>query len=360
MNGTCFAEAWLRASKNGEPTGAIAFLGSTINQSWNSPMAGQDEMTDILAESYPDNIKRTFAGLSLNGCALMIDQYGGDGANMADTWTVFGDPSLMVRTSNPDTLTVMHPFYVPLGDSFMTINCSTNGARATLMLQDVILATGVVDGDSVTLTFPALMNTTDTLLLTVSSYNSIPYQSYIYVLAPVTADFSGTPTYVTTGNPVTFTDLSAGNPTSWSWSFPGGTPDNSTLQNPVVTYSAKGSFDVVLIASNPVSCDTVVKTNYISADFPASVGESSSELNFSVNPNPNNGTFKVTGGSFRGDRVSLRLINTVGTVVYEQNNIEVKDKLDISLALPELKEGVYFLSLKGTTTAKTKKVVIRK
>ena len=51
MNGTCFAEAWVRATNNGQPTGAIAFLGATINQSWNSPMAGQDEMTDILAES---------------------------------------------------------------------------------------------------------------------------------------------------------------------------------------------------------------------------------------------------------------------------------------------------------------------
>ncbi|MCX6245521.1 MAG: C25 family cysteine peptidase [Bacteroidetes bacterium] len=360
MNGTCFAEAWLRASKNGEPTGAIAFLGSTINQSWNSPMAGEDEMTDILAESYPTNIKRTFAGLSLNGCALMIDEYGTDGANMADTWTVFGDPSLMVRTSNPDTLIVSHPVYVPLGESSITVLCATNGARATVMLHDAILATGLVDGGSVTLTFPALMNVTDTLLLTVSNYNSIPYQSNIFVLAPVMADFSGTPTNVTTGSPVTFTDLSAGNPVSWKWSFPGGTPDNSTLQNPVVTYSAKGTFDVTLTVSNPVSCDTIVKTNYISADFPALVGEASSELNFSVNPNPNNGTFRISGGSFKGDRVSLRLINTVGTVVYEQKEIEVKDKLDISISLPDLNEGVYFISLKGTTTARTKKVVIRK
>ncbi|MFH2095731.1 MAG: C25 family cysteine peptidase, partial [Bacteroidota bacterium] len=38
QNITCFAEAWLRATDNGEPTGAIAFLGSTINQSWNPPM----------------------------------------------------------------------------------------------------------------------------------------------------------------------------------------------------------------------------------------------------------------------------------------------------------------------------------
>ncbi|HRW22585.1 MAG TPA: C25 family cysteine peptidase, partial [Bacteroidales bacterium] len=55
---TCFAEAWLRATNNGEPTGAVGFLASTINQAWNEPMTGQDEMVDILIESYNHNIKR--------------------------------------------------------------------------------------------------------------------------------------------------------------------------------------------------------------------------------------------------------------------------------------------------------------
>ena len=104
--GTCFAEAWLRATQAGQPTGALAFLGSTINQSWNSPMEGQDAMTDILIESDSTNIKRTFAGLSINGCMKMIDSYGTDGANMADTWTVFGDPTVMVRTAGPQPMVV--------------------------------------------------------------------------------------------------------------------------------------------------------------------------------------------------------------------------------------------------------------
>jgi|GEM_PF-3713756 len=49
----CFAEAWLRATDNttGEPTGAVAFYGSTINMGWNPPMRGQDEVTDLLIAS---------------------------------------------------------------------------------------------------------------------------------------------------------------------------------------------------------------------------------------------------------------------------------------------------------------------
>ena len=66
--GTCFAETWLRATDSeGNPTGAITTLMSTVNQAWNPPMAGQDEMNAILAESYSNNTKRTFGGLSLMG-----------------------------------------------------------------------------------------------------------------------------------------------------------------------------------------------------------------------------------------------------------------------------------------------------
>ena len=49
--GTCFAATWLRATgTNGVPTGAIAVLMSTVNQSWSPPMDGQEEMNDILVE----------------------------------------------------------------------------------------------------------------------------------------------------------------------------------------------------------------------------------------------------------------------------------------------------------------------
>ena len=72
--GTCFAETWLRATDaDGSPTGAVATLMSTVNQAWNPPMDGQDEMNSIFVESYSNNIKRTFGGLSYNGCMEMND-----------------------------------------------------------------------------------------------------------------------------------------------------------------------------------------------------------------------------------------------------------------------------------------------
>jgi PKD repeat protein len=57
---------------------------------------------------------------------------------------------------------------------------------------------------------------------------------------------------------VTFTDLSAGNPTSWQWDFGDGT--TSTEQNPVHTYQQEGAYDVTLTVSNSYGTDTVKKT----------------------------------------------------------------------------------------------------
>jgi PKD repeat protein len=360
MNGTCFAEAWLRATNNGQPTGAIAFLGSTILQSWNSPMAGQDEMTDILAESYPDNIKRTFAGISINGCMKMIDEYGTDGANMADTWTVFGDPSIIVRTKNPDTLIVSNDTSLLVGVTSLLVTCNKDSARAMLLLHDTILATGLVNNDTILFSFPALLNPNDTVLLTVSNYNAIPYQSKIYILAPVVADFTGTPLLLHVGDSVTFTDHSTGNPVSWNWSFPGGTPSSSTLQNPVVTYTLKGTFDVQLIVSNTASSDTLNKTNYIETDYPARIENLSTDFTISVTPNPNNGVFKISMASFKGNRINLSVFNPVGTLVYEEPDFAINDKSSKTIDLSTLKEGIYFLKVKSDDATITRKVIIRK
>jgi len=85
---------------------------------------------------------------------------------------------------------------------------------------------------------------------------------------PPVANFSGTPT--TGGAPLTvnFTDLSTNSPTSWSWSFPGGTPSTSTAQNPTVVYNTPGNYNVTLTAANASGSDVDTKTNYISVTAP--------------------------------------------------------------------------------------------
>jgi PKD repeat protein len=60
------------------------------------------------------------------------------------------------------------------------------------------------------------------------------------------------------GIQIQFTDLSAFNPTSWSWNFPGGTPSTSTAQNPLITYNTVGTYQVSLWATNSNGTDSVL------------------------------------------------------------------------------------------------------
>lgn len=85
--------------------------------------------------------------------------------------------------------------------------------------------------------------------------------------APV-AEFTSTSTTIDPGQSITFSDQSSNAPTSWSWTFEGGTPSTSTDQNPTVTYNATGTFNVSLTVSNSEGTDIITKTEYISVIEP--------------------------------------------------------------------------------------------
>lgn len=181
VNSTCFAEAWLRATNNNSPAGAIATLMSTINQSWNPPMCGQDEMTDILVESYTNNIKRSFGAISLNGCMQMNDEYGSGGDQMTDTWNCFGDPSVIVRTAQPQTLTATHDPTAFLGSTSFMINCPVNDALISLTQGSQIVSKATVSNGIANLSFPSL-TTIGSLTLTITAFNYIPYVAQIDII----------------------------------------------------------------------------------------------------------------------------------------------------------------------------------
>lgn len=181
LNQTCFAEAWLRASNANGPTGAVATLMSTINQSWDPPMDGQDEMNDILTESYPDNIKRTFGGVTMNGCMKMNDTYGAGGFEMTDTWLIFGDPSLMLRTAMPAQLTVTHSNVAFIGSTQFSITCPVDGALACLTLNGEIQGTAIVSGGTAVIDIPALSDV-GMMTLAVTAFNYLPYMADIEII----------------------------------------------------------------------------------------------------------------------------------------------------------------------------------
>jgi len=78
------------------------------------------------------------------------------------------------------------------------------------------------------------------------------------------ADFrAGTLSFCAGGN-ITFRDASwNGVPTSWDWSFPGGTPATSVDSEPNVVYSTPGTYSVTMRVFNSAGGDSLTRLNYI-------------------------------------------------------------------------------------------------
>ena len=126
------------------------------------------------------------------------------------------------------------------------------------------------DGGSSTLQHPAhtytAQGTYSVTLTAGNAYGSdtLTKSNYITVGAgpELFAEFVGTPQTGTAPLTVSFTDLSVGNITSWTWNFGDGT--TSTLQNPVHTFSSPGEYDIALEVGNATGADdNLEKQKYV-------------------------------------------------------------------------------------------------
>src|SRR5690554_1656651 len=116
----------------------------------------------------------------------------------------------------------------------------------------------------------------------------------VFVACAPNARFEADTLVICEGETLQFNDLSSGPPTSWSWTFNGGTPSSSTDQNPTVVYDTPGNYSVTLSITSDGGNSSITKTNYIT-----------------VNPAPTP-TIAATGSTTicDGDSVLLSSLNT--------------------------------------------------
>jgi len=181
--GECFGESWMRSvnESTGAPCGGIGGMFSWISQPWQPPMYGQDEMNRILTEWIGD-CKHTMAGVSLNGSMFILDAQPGDGGQTHNTWILFGDPSVMLRTDVPTDMNVsLAPAALMLGMSELEITADAAFAIATLSMDGEVIGTcNIVNGQG-TMSFPALSNV-GTAQLVIVGYNRVTYNETIEIL----------------------------------------------------------------------------------------------------------------------------------------------------------------------------------
>ena len=139
------------------------------------------------------------------------------------------------------------------------------------------------------------------------------------------AEFTSKNSQTCEGGQVSFTDASYNAPVSWSWSFPGGSPSSSTLQNPIVTYSTKGKYNVTLTVSDGTNSKTTSKTNFVNVfgdrrilpfiETFASYTTLSNASFWSSSNLGNNQSFQLFTGAGFSDNACLKLANFLENTV---------------------------------------------
>ena len=154
---------------------------------------------------------------------------------------------------------------------------------------------------------------------------------------PPVASFIASSTSICVGQSVTFTDTSTNIPSAWTWTFTGGTPNSSIIQNPVITYNTAGSYAVTLLAANFNGTDTKTITGYITvtayptvqATTPASrcdagtvtLGATASAGTLSWYANATGGIALGTGTSFITPSITATTTYYVETVTASCNSV---------------------------------------
>lgn len=171
---------------------------------------------------------------------------------------------------------------------------------------------------------------TTTVTAKLRTFNIAPYLPAAFLIPVPTANFAANNVSICGNASVTFTDQSINSPTSWQWTFPGGTPSSSTLQNPQIQYLTAGTYSVTLIATNSSGSNTLVKTNYINVNpLPGSSILAGGPTTFcpggSVTLNANTGVgmncqWKNNGVDIFGATTSSYIANAAGSYTCSVSN----------------------------------------
>ena len=231
---------------------------------------------------------------------------------------------IATNTAGSDTITLTD--YITVGALPTSgFNYSTTGTNVDFTNNSTGATTyswDFGDGNNSTDTNPTHDFGTDgTYTVILTATNSCGDVTSMETVVIVTAPTSGATANVTSGCAdliVQFTDQSSANTTAWAWQFPGGNPSTSTDQNPLVTYSSAGVYDVILTASNSAGNDVTNLSNYIivddvpDADFNVAVADLTATFSNNTS-NGNSYSWDFGDGNSSSDENPTHTYNADGT-----------------------------------------------
>jgi PKD repeat protein len=274
----CFCERFLRRDNGG----CVGIFGATnvsysgpndgyapgiIDAIWPDPQIDPQYGSGGLGNPIPAHDPIYTMGDILNHSKVAMEYLWGLHQTTWELHHYFGDPAMQIRTAQPTTATATHPSALNAGETSLAITASNcPDGTATLVYEGILYGKTTLAGDGTgTITFSPLSGVEPNSVLTISNHNFKPYVADVPVTGglPPDANFVADKTTLMATDSVQFTDSSTMSPSSWEWTFAGGTPGTSTDQNPLVTYNTAGTYTVTLTAANINGSDTETKVNYI-------------------------------------------------------------------------------------------------
>jgi len=200
--------------------------------------------------------------VSTNAPTKWIDVY--------DQWVMFDFNQTAIRAGVPYTLSIISQVapngtpveFIPRVSVSQTFyHNSTMGTLApvgviptALLPKEVTMASAAVNVSGIW-DFTIQHNIGATLDCVALPVSSAPF-----------ANFSATPTSGNVPLTVWFTDTSANTPTAWIWNFGDNSSVNATVQHPVHTYAAAGTYTISLNATNAGGSNMTTRTGYITVN----------------------------------------------------------------------------------------------
>jgi len=342
----CLAERFIRLYNNGHNAGALGVIApsevsySFVNDTFVWGM--YDNMWPDFMPSYGTNPASrgecpAFA-MAAGKYFLQQSNWPYNTGDKQITYYLFhthADAYLRLFSEVPQNLTVTHDPQIPEGTTTFTITANAD-ADIALTVNNEIIATGTGSSTGpVDIIIPPQVKGAQ-ILVTVTKQNYFRYSSTVLVVSGnLGANFTVDAPQICVGSSANFTDLSTGSPTSWAWTFEGGTPASSSVQNPPqIVYSTAGNYSVTLTVTNGPDSKDTTKTAYIhvynppTADFQATSVCAGNTTEFTDLSSANGGTITSREWNF-GDGSST---------VFAQNPTHIYTN-----------PGIYNVSLKTTS-----------
>lgn len=164
--------------------------------------------------------------------------------------------------------------------------------------------------------------------------------------------FTSSDTLIAPGKTIQFFDNSGGSPTSRLWTFEGGSPATSTDQNPVITYSQEGEFDVTLRVTNIIGSNTIIKEDYIKVQEGVGVKDQL-KTGIRIYPNP------VAADWLNIESPQQLLICIVTDLTGKQVIKSILTGTSAKLNVSGLQNGLYMIEIKDSKGTFSTKVMIK-